>query len=194
MEKSHHLTASLYFGIAALEAFLNTKKPYNFLQTYSLPPLVNFRTSAVLRSRHRRGAEASTVTLGQPREGETVHQWWNSLSSDERAAIIGAVVASLTIGGLATVSWFVVRGIPDMIQAIQARKKTRCRNAVADVLRPRRDLGSAKGQIVGVLTEFRPAEIEEAIRHWEERGLVYLAQPNRWIWQSFKLTPSGRFS
>jgi hypothetical protein len=25
MEKSHHLTASLYFGIAALEAFLNER-------------------------------------------------------------------------------------------------------------------------------------------------------------------------
>ena len=27
MERSHHLTASLYFGIAAIEAFLNEKAP-----------------------------------------------------------------------------------------------------------------------------------------------------------------------
>jgi hypothetical protein len=48
MERSHHLTASLYFGIAALEAFLNQKMRLHLHATKS-----------------DKGEEVANQTLGQ---------------------------------------------------------------------------------------------------------------------------------
>jgi hypothetical protein len=63
----------------------------------------------------------------------------------------------------------------------------KCRNAVADALRPMRDFGLTEGEITTKVTTCSPKEIEKAIRYWEEKGLIRPASHNRWVWQPSKI-------
>ena len=64
MEKSHHLTASLYFGIAALEAFINKKMRAHLRSTKSEREIVDvLRTEKIMSKLRRWPAKLLGATL-----------------------------------------------------------------------------------------------------------------------------------
>ena len=112
-----------------------------------------------------------------------MHQWWASVPEWAKPVTLSAAIAA----ALAIIGWLLAKGLPAIARWRRERKAGKCRNKVADALRPMRDFGLTEAELITKIPECSSQGIEQAIRFWEEKGLVRPASQNRWVWQPSRI-------